>query len=139
MLSEAHSCIRPNAEAIRRPPDQKLKAIDNCTIFASAIDWWNNVSSLPEPRVMLLQDAGHQPGVSAFVAGIHAAIGTALKCAGRVTNGAARDLPAVEAPGFRVYARHTSVSHSYALSIEFGEPAEMDGLKILSRCHHDTP
>jgi 4-hydroxy-4-methyl-2-oxoglutarate aldolase len=100
--------------------------------YYDRMDWWNYVASLPEPRVMVLQDADHQPGVGAFVGEIHAAIGTALKCAGCITNGAVRDLPAVEALGFQVYARHTSVSHSYAHIIEFGEPAEIDGLKILS-------
>ena len=100
--------------------------------YYDRMDWWNYVASLPEPRVMVLQDADHQPGVGAFVGEIHAAIGTALNCAGCVTNGAVRDLPAVQALGFQVYARHTSVSHSYAHIIEFGEPAEIEGLKISS-------
>lgn len=100
--------------------------------YYDRMDWWNYVASLPEPRVMVLQDADHQPGVGAFVGEIHAAIGTALHCSGCVTNGAVRDLPAVEAMGFQVYARHTSVSHAYAHIIEFGEPAEIDGLKISS-------
>src|SRR5277367_208762 len=100
--------------------------------YYDRMDWWNYVASLPEPRVMVLQDADPQPGVGAFVGEIHAAIGTALNCAGCVTNGAVRDLPAVEALGFQVYARYTSVSHSYAHIIEFGEPAEIDGLKISS-------
>src|SRR3984885_14587361 len=100
--------------------------------YYDRMDWWNYVASLPEPRVMVLQDADHQPGVGAFVGEIHAAIGTALNCAGCVTNGAVRDLPAVEALGFQVYAGYTSVSHSYAHIIEFGEPVEIDGLKISS-------
>ena len=100
--------------------------------YYDRMDWWNYLASLPEPRVMVLQDTDSQPGVGAFVGEIHAAIGTALNCAGCVTNGAVRDLPAVEALGFQVYARHTSVSHSYAHIIEFGEPVEIDGLKISS-------
>ena len=56
----------------------------------------------------------------------------ALHCAGCVTNGAVRDLPAVEAMGFQLFARNTSVSHAYAHIIEFGEPVEIDGLKISS-------
>ena len=70
--------------------------------------------------------------MGAFVGEIHAAIGIALHCVGCVTNGAVRDLPAVEAMGFQLYARHTSVSHAYAHIIEFGEPVEIDGLKISS-------
>ena len=63
---------------------------------------------------------------------IHAAIGIALNCVGCVTNGAVRDLPAVEAMGFQLFASRTSVSHAYAHIVEFGEPVEIDGLKISS-------
>jgi len=100
--------------------------------YYDRMDWWNYVASLPEPRVMVLQDTDHEPGLGAFVGEIHAAIGHALKCIGCVTNGAVRDLHAVEAMGFQLYAHRTSVSHAYAHILEFGEPVEIDGLKILS-------
>jgi 4-hydroxy-4-methyl-2-oxoglutarate aldolase len=100
--------------------------------YYDRMDWWNYVASLPEPRIMVLQDADHEPGRGAFVGEIHAAIGLALNCVGCVTNGAVRDLPAVEAMGFQVYAGYTSVSHAYAHIIEFGEPVEIDSLKISS-------
>ena len=98
--------------------------------YYDRMDWWNYVASLPEPRVLVLQDADHNPGLGAFVGEIHAAIGVALNCVGCVTNGAVRDLPAVEALGFQMYANHTSVSHAYAHIAEFGEPLEIDSLKI---------
>lgn len=100
--------------------------------YYDRMDWWNYVDSMPEPRVLVLQDADHQPGFGAFVGEIHAAIGVALKCVGCITNGAVRDLPAVEAMGFQMYARRTSVSHAYAHIAEFGDPVEIDGLKISS-------
>jgi regulator of RNase E activity RraA len=100
--------------------------------YYDRMDWWNYVASLPEPRVLVLQDADHNPGLGAFVGEIHAAIGVALNCAGCVTNGAVRDLPAVEAMGFQTYASHTSVSHAYAHVADFGEPVEIDSLKISS-------
>lgn len=100
--------------------------------YYDRMDWWNYVASLPEPRVLVLQDADHQPGFGAFVGEIHGAIGTALKCLGCITNGAVRDLPAVEAMKFQVYARRTSVSHAYAHIAEFAEPVEIDGLKVAS-------
>jgi 4-hydroxy-4-methyl-2-oxoglutarate aldolase len=100
--------------------------------YYDRMDWWNYVASLPEPKVMVLQDADPKPGVGAFVGEIHATIGLALKCVGCVTNGAVRDLPAVEAMGFQLFAGNVSVSHSYAHIIEFGEPVEIDGLKISS-------
>jgi 4-hydroxy-4-methyl-2-oxoglutarate aldolase len=100
--------------------------------YYDRMDWWNYVASLPEPRVLVLQDSDHEPGLGAFVGEIHAAIGVALNCVGCVTNGAVRDLAAVEAMGFQLYAGRTSVSHAYAHITEFGEPVEIDGMKISS-------
>lgn len=100
--------------------------------YYDRMDWWSYVASLPEPRVMVLQDTDHSPGLGAFVGEIHASIGVALKCVGCVTNGAVRDLPAVEALGFQLFASGVSVSHAYAHIIDFGEPVEIGGLKIHS-------
>jgi regulator of RNase E activity RraA len=100
--------------------------------YYDRMDWWTYVASLPEPRVMVLQDVDHSPGLGAFVGEVHASIGLALKCVGCVTNGAVRDLPAVEALGFHLFAGSVSVSHSYAHIIDFGEPVEIGGLKIRS-------
>jgi regulator of RNase E activity RraA len=100
--------------------------------YYERIDWWKYVASLPEPRVIVLQDVDHNAGLGAFVGEIHAAIGVALNCAGCVTNGAVRDLPAAEAMGFQMYAGHTSASHACAHIVDFGEPVEIGGLKISS-------
>ena len=100
--------------------------------YYDRMDWWTYVASLPEPRVMVLQDIDHNPGFGAFVGEIHASIGLALKCVGCVTNGAVRDLPAVEALGFQLFAGSVSVSHSYAHVLDFGDPVEIGGLKIRS-------
>src|SRR5579862_6791711 len=100
--------------------------------YYDRMDWWRYVASLPEPRVIVLQDVEPTPGVGAFVGEIHASIGRALKCLGCVTNGAVRDLPAVEALGFKLFAGGVAASHAYAHIIEFGEPVEIGGLKIQS-------
>jgi 4-hydroxy-4-methyl-2-oxoglutarate aldolase len=100
--------------------------------YHDRIDWWTYVASLPEPRVMVLQDVDPKPGLGAFVGEAHAAIGHALRCVGCVTNGAVRDLPAVQALGFHLFAGSLAVSHAYAHIIEFGEPVELGGLKIKS-------
>jgi regulator of RNase E activity RraA len=100
--------------------------------YHDRMDWWTYVASLPEPRVVVLQDVDPKPGVGAFVGEIHAAIGRALNCSGCVTNGAVRNLPAIEAIGFHLFAGSVSVSHAYAHIIEFGEPVEIGGLKIQS-------
>ena len=98
--------------------------------YHDKMDWWSYVASVPEPRVMVIQDADHSPGTGALVGEIHAAIGLALGCVGHVTNGAVCDLPAVEDLGFQLFAGSVAVSHSYAHIVEFGEAVEIGGLKI---------
>jgi 4-hydroxy-4-methyl-2-oxoglutarate aldolase len=98
--------------------------------YYDRMDWWSYVASIPKPRIMVLQDVDHSPGVGAFVGEIHAAIGIALGCLGCVTNGAVRDLPAVESTGFHLFAGSVAVSHSYSHIVEFGEPVEIGGQKI---------
>ena len=98
--------------------------------YYNRIDWWRYVLTIPEPRVLVLQDIDHEPGLGAFVGAIHAHIARALGCVGCVTNGAVRDLPAVEATGFHLFARQTSVSHAYAHIVKFGESVEIGGLAI---------
>jgi regulator of RNase E activity RraA len=98
--------------------------------YYDRMDWWEYVLTIPEPRVIVLQDVDRQPGIGAFVGEIHAQIGLALHCVGCVTNGAVRDLPAVEKAGFHLFAGSVAVSHSYAHIVDFGEPVEIGGLKI---------
>jgi len=92
--------------------------------------WWRYLASIPEPRVMVVEDAEETPGVGALVGEIHATIAMALDCVGYVTNGSVRDLPALEALGFAVFAGGVSVSHMYAHISEMGNPVEIGGLKI---------
>lgn len=99
-------------------------------MFADHTDWWNHVLSVPAPRVVVMQDVDRSPGVGAFMGGIHSNICRALGCVGYVTNGAVRDLEAVEQMGFHLFAGHVSVSHAYAHVFSFGEPVEVGGLHI---------
>jgi 4-hydroxy-4-methyl-2-oxoglutarate aldolase len=99
--------------------------------YYDRMDFWKYVATIPKPRVIVLQDVDHMPGVGAFVGEIHANIGMALNCVGYITNGAVRDLPAVKELGFHLFSGSVSVSHAYAHLIEFGVPIEIGGLKIL--------
>jgi len=49
---------------------------------------------------------------------------------GAVTNGAARELPEIEASGFQVFAGRLAISRAYIHIVEFGRPVEVGGLKI---------
>lgn len=94
------------------------------------MDWWNYLLTIPEPRVMVLQDVDRTPGIGAFVGEIHANIALALQCVGCVTNGAVRDLKAVEELDFYLFSGNVAVSHAYAHIVEFGDAVEIGGLKI---------
>lgn len=98
--------------------------------YYDRMDWWEYLLTIPEPRIMILQDVDHQPGIGAFVGEIHAQICLALRCVGCVTNGAVRDLPAIRKAGFHLFSGSLAVSHSYAHIVDFGEPVEIGGLKI---------
>ena len=98
--------------------------------YFDRMDWWTWVASVPELRVLVLQDVDDTPGLGALVGEIHANIARALNCAGCVTNGAVRDLQDVEALGFPLFSGSLSVSHAYAHIVDFGNPVEIGGLTI---------
>ncbi len=94
------------------------------------LHWWRYLTSIPEPRVMVIEDVDEKPGLGALVGELHAVIGHALNCVGYVTNGSVRDLPQVEAVGFHLFAHSVAVSHMYAHVAEYGKPVEIGGLEI---------
>jgi 4-hydroxy-4-methyl-2-oxoglutarate aldolase len=95
-------------------------------------NWWRYVASLDGPRIVVIQDADHSPGVGALFGEAYARISRALGCVACVTNGAVRDVPGIEALGFQLFAGSVSVSHAYAHVVDFGEPVEIGGLRISS-------
>lgn len=99
-------------------------------LYPDRTDWWNFVQTIPAPRVVVIQDADDTPGKGAFIGEVHASILRALDCVGAVTNGAVRDLPAIEAMSFPVFAGSVTVSHAYVHIVEFGKPVEVGGLTI---------
>lgn len=98
--------------------------------YYDRMDFWRHVLSVPAPRVIVLEDTDPVPGIGALVGEIHARICLALNCTGYVTNGAVRDIGAIEPSGFHLFAGGPAVSHAYAHIVEFGERVELGGLKI---------
>jgi regulator of RNase E activity RraA len=93
-------------------------------------DWWSHVLEIPAPQVIVVEDVDQKPGFGSFVGEVHANILLALGCLGIVTNGAVRDLAAVHATGFQMFAGNVSVSHAFAHIIESGGTVEVGGLNI---------
>jgi regulator of RNase E activity RraA len=100
--------------------------------YSDRMDWWDYILSLPAPRVVVIQDVATKVGLGSLLGAVHVNILRALDCAGAVTNGAVRDLPAAEKLGFQLFAGSISVSHAYVHIVEFGIPVEIGGLKIQS-------
>jgi len=98
--------------------------------YVERTDWWKHISSIPAPRVVVMQDIDAQPGTGAFLGRVHANILLALGCVGAVTNGAARELPGIEASGFQVFAGRLALSRAYVHIVEYGHPVEVGGLTI---------
>src|ERR1022692_2188460 len=100
--------------------------------YPDRTDWWDYILSLPAPRVVVVQDMATKVGLGSLLGAVHINILRALGCAGAVTNGAVRDLPAAEKLGFQLFAGSISVSHAYVHIVEFGTSVEIGGLKIQS-------
>jgi 4-hydroxy-4-methyl-2-oxoglutarate aldolase len=105
------------------PPPDKRGYLDRT-------DWWRDLARLPAPRIAVIEDVDDIPGFGAIAGEVHSAILQRLGCVGLITNGAARDLPALEEMGFGVLACEVSPSHAYAHVVDYGLPVEIRGLRI---------
>ncbi len=93
-------------------------------------DWWKAFDSVPSPRILVIEDVDRYPGTGALVGKTHAHVFKALRAVGIVTNGAVRDLPALEAMGMRVFSGFVSVSHAYTHIVSVGTTVRAGGLEI---------
>jgi len=91
---------------------------------------WALVRSLPEPRVVVVQDLDDPPGVGAMWGEVQSSIYKALGCAGTVTDGCVRDLKEVREMGFHFFARGPGVSHAYVRLESVGGPVRVGGLTV---------
>jgi 4-hydroxy-4-methyl-2-oxoglutarate aldolase len=93
-------------------------------------DWWNHIRTVPEPRVVVIEDLDERPGLGAFVGAVHAQILQAMGCVALVTNGAVRDLPEIRPSGFQLFASNVAVSHAYAHVFDFGGKVRVGRLEV---------
>jgi 4-hydroxy-4-methyl-2-oxoglutarate aldolase len=94
------------------------------------MDFWRYVDTVPRPRIMVLEDCDHVVGLGALFGEVHARICRALDCVAYVSNGAVRDLPAIQSLGFQLFSGSVAVSHAYAHVVDFGDRVEIGGLPI---------
>ncbi len=113
-------------------------------VYPETTDWWGAIETLPLPRIAVIQaehihfeqtnsPRGPEGDVSSSAIGeIHAAILRAFGCAAAITNGSVRDLQAVTALNFPLFAAGVALSHGYTHLVDYGHPVEIFGLKIRS-------
>jgi regulator of RNase E activity RraA len=108
----------------------RFAADQPCSRAASRYEFWKFIESIPEPRVLVLQDMDQPCGVGAFIGEVMATIHQRLGCVAVVTNGHVRDLDEVHALGFHFFAAGVCVSHAYVDLIDFGVPVKVGGLVV---------
>jgi 4-hydroxy-4-methyl-2-oxoglutarate aldolase len=95
-----------------------------------ATQLWQHILTMPEPRIVVIEDLDDPPGVGSFWGEVNSNIHHALGCRGVITNGGVRDLPEMEALGFHAFSSVISVSHAYVRIVEVGMPVEVGGLRV---------
>jgi regulator of RNase E activity RraA len=107
-----------------RPPDQAPAPIDEP-------EYWTWLAGLAArgPLIVVLQDLDDPPG-GAMWGEWNGHVHRALGCVGTITQGAVRDLDALERLGFHTFSTSVSVAHGYGAFVDYGDPATVAGLTI---------
>ncbi|HEY3900863.1 MAG TPA: RraA family protein [Chthoniobacter sp.] len=101
-------------------------------LYGENTAWWDYLNSLPQPRVVVVQDVSTKVGLGSYVGAVHANMFKAMGCLGVVTNGSVRDLAAAEAMAFHLFAHGVAVSHAYMHVVDFDCSVEIAGLTVRS-------
>ncbi|HEV2523162.1 MAG TPA: RraA family protein [Candidatus Acidoferrales bacterium] len=94
------------------------------------VDYLEHILSVPAPRVFVVQDMDRQPGLGSFIGDVHANMLRGVGCVGVVTNGAVRNVEAVRALNFQMFAGNLSVSHAFAHVFDFGGPVQVGHMQV---------
>ena len=107
-----------------RPPDEAPAPLDEPEYWK-----WLESQAVRGPLVAVLQDLDDPPG-GAMWGEWNSHVHRALGCVGTITQGAVRDLDALERLGFHAFATSVSVAHGYGAFVDYGAPATVAGLTI---------
>jgi regulator of RNase E activity RraA len=112
------------AITVRAITDRAAKSIDEPA-------YWRWIDEQPGPKVVVVEDDSDPPG-GAMWGEWNANVHLALGCVGTVTQGAVRDLDALERLGFHAFATSVSVAHGYGVFVDYGDAVQVAGLAIES-------
>jgi 4-hydroxy-4-methyl-2-oxoglutarate aldolase len=91
---------------------------------------WAHLMTLPEPRVVVIQDLDSPAGVGSYWGEVNANIHQAFGAIGVITNGCVRDLDEMRGLGFHAFAGSVCVSHAYVHVVDVGIPVTVGGLRV---------
>src|SRR5262245_621336 len=134
---ELFEVVPPNAGYNRSPLTCHFPELGMCAGYAvtvtartdtqaEAMDepkYWKWLETMPGPKIVVVQDLDEPPG-GAMWGEWNANVHRALGCVGTITQGAVRDLDALDRLRFHAFA--TSVS----VAVGYGDPVQVAGLPI---------
>jgi len=94
-------------------------------------EYWKWLERQPGPKIVVVEDLDPSPG-GAMWGEWNANVHLALGCVGTVTQGAVRDLDALERLGFHAFATSVSVAHGYGVFVGYGQPVTVAELPVAS-------
>jgi 4-hydroxy-4-methyl-2-oxoglutarate aldolase len=94
------------------------------------VDLFEAVNASPKPAVVVCQEIGSNPELSAHCGEVMATILTRLGAVGLVTDSAVRDLPEVHAIGMHYFARGAVASHGYYHIVRVNVPVHVNGFVV---------
>jgi regulator of RNase E activity RraA len=101
---------------------------------AGAIDepeYWKWLEARPGPKIAVVQDLDDPPG-GAMWGEWNANVHLALGCIGTITQGAVRDLDALERLRFHAFATSVSVAHGFGVFTSYGNHVEVAGMRVAT-------
>jgi 4-hydroxy-4-methyl-2-oxoglutarate aldolase len=142
---ELFRVVPPNEGFTRRPLTCHFPELGMCAGHAVTLtavtdepadaiverEYWKWLDDQPGPRLVVVQDIGAEPA-GAMWGEWNANVHLALGCIGTVTDGAVRDLDALERLGFHAFATSVSVAHGYGVFTSYGAPISVAGLAVAS-------
>jgi regulator of RNase E activity RraA len=105
-----------------RPPGDAPPPIDEPA-------YWKWLEGTAGPKVVVVRDEDDPPG-GAMWGEWNANVHLALGCVGTITDGAVRDLDALERLRFHTFATSVSVAHGYGAFTGYGDPVDVAGLTV---------
>jgi regulator of RNase E activity RraA len=93
-------------------------------------DYRRYVGSIPGPKIVVVQDLDKPRTYGSVWGEVQANIHHQLGCAGVIVDGAVRDIPAMQAVGFKALARRLCVGHAHGTPVRWDCEVEAFGCPV---------